>query len=449
MPDRAPGKTWAALAGLAIVAVATRAWFLAGPQIDYDEGVYWQSLRALSEGHALFSSVYSSQPPGFLLLLSPFYDILGHSLAGARAGVAVLSLLGIAAAYVVMSQIAGRTAGLAAAAILVADPLYLRQSVTLQADGPALALALCAIAAATLGRRAPSGGRRLPAAVAAGALLGIACMVKLLALPALLPLGLLLLPSRARLLAATAGGLVAVAALLAPFAGELGLVARQSIGLHVAASAGPLTSVDALWSLARWEIPLLVVATLSVAFHRPLSELLIAGGWLALTVFAMAFIHPLWPHHLVAASVPLTLLAAPLASSMAAQRVVAAWAVGAAAAGLGVAIVLSQQSPTPASTVARLAQLTRPGEKVISDDQFGTALAGRDTPPELVDTSLVRVRSGDLSLSTVEGLARRDGVRVLVLATGRLVLLPGLVDWASTAYPRQETVGGERFLETP
>ena len=59
------GGTAGLLAVLA-VAVVLRAPLLAGGQIDYDEGVYWQSLRALAAGKALFTSVYSSQPPAFL-----------------------------------------------------------------------------------------------------------------------------------------------------------------------------------------------------------------------------------------------------------------------------------------------------------------------------------------------------------------------------------------------
>ena len=47
------------------VALALRAPLLGGGQIDFDEGVYWQSLRALAAGGALFAEVYSSQPPAF------------------------------------------------------------------------------------------------------------------------------------------------------------------------------------------------------------------------------------------------------------------------------------------------------------------------------------------------------------------------------------------------
>src|SRR5262252_9827034 len=51
---------------------------LHGQQPDYDTGVYWQSLRAMAAGHSLFGSVFSSQPPLFLLSVYPFYMIFGQ-----------------------------------------------------------------------------------------------------------------------------------------------------------------------------------------------------------------------------------------------------------------------------------------------------------------------------------------------------------------------------------
>src|SRR5690348_107039 len=116
---------------LLLAAVLVRAPLLAGGQIDYDEGVYWQSLRAIAAGHALFASVYSSQPPAFLLLLLPGHLASGGALLADRITVLALSLAGIAAAGRTAGLLAGRWAGLLAAALLAADPLFLRQSVTL------------------------------------------------------------------------------------------------------------------------------------------------------------------------------------------------------------------------------------------------------------------------------------------------------------------------------
>src|SRR5215467_7579356 len=82
---------------LVAVAAAVRAPLLGGGQLDYDEGVYWQSLRALAAGHPMFASVYSSQPPAFLVLLLPGHLAAGGGLAADRLTVLVLSIAGIAA----------------------------------------------------------------------------------------------------------------------------------------------------------------------------------------------------------------------------------------------------------------------------------------------------------------------------------------------------------------
>src|SRR5215471_14608240 len=91
-----PHRLTTPLAAGAVLAAAIvlRAPLLGGGQIDYDEGVYWQSLRALAAGRPLFSAVYSSQPPAFLLLLLPVHLALGGSIAGDRLTVLVVALAG-------------------------------------------------------------------------------------------------------------------------------------------------------------------------------------------------------------------------------------------------------------------------------------------------------------------------------------------------------------------
>ena len=61
----------------------------------------------------------------------------------------------------------------------------------------------------------------------------------------------------------------------------------------------------------------------------------------------------------------------------------------------------------------------------------------------------VRVRSGDLALSQIQALAHRDGVRLVVLESGRLKLVPGLLDWTAAAYPVREQAGDAVLLEAP
>jgi hypothetical protein len=66
---------------------------------DFDEGVYWQSLRALGRGEPLFGTVFASQPPAFYYAMLPFY-LVGHSIFALRIGVLVLSAAGLAFGHI-------------------------------------------------------------------------------------------------------------------------------------------------------------------------------------------------------------------------------------------------------------------------------------------------------------------------------------------------------------
>jgi hypothetical protein len=76
-----------------------------------------------------------------------------------------------------------------------------------------------------------------------------------------------------------------------------------------------------------------------------------------------------------------------------------------------------------------LQQLTRPQQQVITDDQYIAALAHRDVPPELVDTSNVRIATGYLTAQQVITQARQPQVGAVLFYTGRLDELPGVRAW--------------------
>src|SRR5690242_13938314 len=111
---------------------------------DFDEGVYWQSIRALARGEPLFSSVFASQPPGFYGLLLPLYAV-GRSLASLRLTVLIIGLVGLGATYLAGRLLAGPVAGLIATALVATSPLYFHQSAIIQADGPSVALSAAAV----------------------------------------------------------------------------------------------------------------------------------------------------------------------------------------------------------------------------------------------------------------------------------------------------------------
>src|SRR5262249_27172579 len=125
---------------LVSIAIAMRLYGL-GRLFDdgYDEGIYWQSLRSMHAGFGLYDQIFHAQPPLFLLSIYPFYAIFGQSIVAARAGIAVLSLLGLLGAYMIGNALASRAGALAAMVLAVFTPLYLAESRILRADGPATA----------------------------------------------------------------------------------------------------------------------------------------------------------------------------------------------------------------------------------------------------------------------------------------------------------------------
>jgi hypothetical protein len=83
---------------------------------------------------------------------------------------------------------------------------------------------------------------------------------------------------------------------------------------------------------------------------------------------------------------------------------------------------------------------------VITDAQFIAGLAQRNTPPELVDTSYVRINTGFVTTRQVIQIAGQPRVQAVLFYTGRLQKLAGLHDWVSQHFRRVHTYGGEQEL---
>jgi hypothetical protein len=251
-----------------------------------------------------------------------------------------------------------------------------------------------------------------------------------------------------RLGAAVLGGAVATAAMLLPFAAAWPELWRQVVGLHLGARALPLGGLDATTLLREAPFVLVALAGGLVAVRR--APLLAATGaaWAGAAALLMVVQHPLWPHHAVVLVPALALLGGGLAlaapARVAALACLAALAVSLVSAGL---VRGQEQAPAvDAPVVEALRGATQPGDLVVTDDQFAAALAGRDVPPELVDTSFVRVESGDLTAAEIEAVASRPGVRAVLFSSGRLAQVPGLRDWVASRFPHAIDIGPSRTL---
>src|SRR5450755_1473210 len=88
---------WAIVICAMAAALWLRLWSLGSPASqNYDEGVYWLTLRAMDAGHTLYRDVFYSQPPAFLEGIYPIYAGLGRSIWSARISIAAFSLVGYA-----------------------------------------------------------------------------------------------------------------------------------------------------------------------------------------------------------------------------------------------------------------------------------------------------------------------------------------------------------------
>lgn len=479
--------TWVAL-GVLAVALLLRLNHLADPADNYDEGSYVASLRLMAHGAPLYGAISHGQPPLFLLGLYPWFVALGGTLSAARLGVVAYSLLGLGAAWWIGRAFGGPRVALVALTLLAFDPLYLTQSRAVQAEVSSLAWALVALAAAVWYARRPA--RWL--ALLAGAALVAACLTKLAGALAIVPVLAYLLrpawaaplaaimqarrwPSRAQwgtlwraarpTLAWTAvgAGIAALVALL-PVAGNLGAMWRQVFAIRVVAEHIPgfaRSNNPGLIASAWWEAPLLAVAIL-VAIHgwrHRRWDAIVLALWAGISLLALCLQSPLFAHHLALAVPPLVLLAAIAPGDLALPGL--RRLAGPALSGALVALVLlvsfatdivqlSDQAahlPNTALLAALdLNSLTLPSDLVITDDPIIAVFAGRDVPPNLADTSQVRIAAGMLTARDVEAAARDPHVTAILWYSGRFDLLPGLRAWIDAHYMKVIDYGGGRNL---
>jgi len=471
-----------ALAVIAAAAVALRLWPIGGVATDYqDEGVYWQSLRAMAAGQPLFTAVFSSQPPFFLLSLYPFYLLLGQTLVAARLTVALYSLVGLGAIYYAGRALGGRWAGPVACALLAIDPLYLTESHTLQAEAPSLAFALLAVALAADALRRAGGPRRALAA-ASGVALGLGVMTKLSDIVTLAPVAILLaaplyapsidaraaarprVSSRTALASAlpdlalcAAGLVVACAAVLAPFLVAHAPVYDQAVRFHLVtertwlAHGGWHGNISVLRAdlTGAYALPYaaLAVGACLLAVWRRTWVVAVPVAWLLASLAFLVRQLPLYSHHLVVVAPPLALLAglaltplARFAASPHARRQgmpVQALVVGVVTVLVALSLLFEARqgiaddraaarpvSPLQARVARALRAATRPDESIATDNQYVAGLAGRTVVPQLVDTSQVRIVTGCLaprymSVGMVEDLITRAHVRVILFGSPR------------------------------
>ena len=420
----------AALLGLA-------AWVFTIPfhaAANYDEGNYLAALTDLRHGLVLGKDVYADQPPGWYSLLRLDAFVFGNSINGIRAGLLIVALAGVVAAWACARKL-GPLPAFGAAALLIVAPPYPLQAVQIEADSAAAVLGLVAIALAVWAF--PGRGSKTLATLV-GVVLVCAISVKLSATTALLPCAAIALYKKRLVVWTLLGAAVTLGVEAFAFRHELRQIEHGVIGQHVSALGSShfsrSSNFDRLMHFLNWHTPFAwlvaaaVIASIWLAVTRVRGVRLLGALWLyvpAASLFILSM-KPLLDHHFVIMAVAVAPPAGAALGLAAARlrREAAAVLVLAAATFIGAGYYQQHRqlgrvsAPEPRwvhVASAWLRSQTRPDEYVATDIPLLAYYAHRRLVPDFVDSSFTRLSVGDLPPSRVFADLARYHVRVAAI----------------------------------
>ena len=293
--------------------------FFASRHLSYDDGVYGVSVVDMRHGLAPYTGVFSAQGPLHFPLLY-VGDLIGlRTLNGPRVTPMLAGIVATIAVWAIGRRIAGARAGFIAGLLVATSGSMIWTTGQVTGDGPASALAVCAVWAALAYRDDP----RLRRALLAGAGDGRRTRGEATPVAAVLPVGWWLW-SRRRVdhLAAAIGAAVVVwFASAVPWG--LGNVWRQSVTYNRGAGPrygnldqlGKLSSTLAsrdLLVVAALVFALITVVVVSRKLDADRADVAVLAVWAVATALVLVLEPALYRNHLAAIVPPLALLAGVL-----------------------------------------------------------------------------------------------------------------------------------------
>src|SRR5947209_3688247 len=485
---------WGVLVALLAIAFGMRFYGLGLPfdRDGYDEGVYWQTLLSMRAGYTLYQQIFYSQPPFFMFSTYPFYILFGGTLWSARFGIALVSLFGLVGAFFMGKSLSGRLGAIAAVLLLVIDPLYLSQSQKIEAEVSSAAFSFLAVGAAYLWWEIPEGAVGLSLAALSGVALSLGILCKLLSITSIVPISLLLLARFWQIWRKTPGtswrnslypmALLVIASIgtmlvvLLPLLGTYSSMIRDVITFHTHARTilinNQVHNIEILRSYFLTNWPLVIVALFGVfnALLRRDWRFIPLLAWLLVSTYMLLLVVPLFNRHFIALQPALIAMAVMGLSRAFPMGFVSRFKLPEIMPVLGVLLIMLNivtdlpQYPSYYQSADRhgsdayiglqkqvardLHNSITADQFVITDGQYTAAIADRRTPPSLVDTSIVRVVSGSVTLQQLESEASQPQVHAVLFFMARLHLpqVAGFHAWVSQHFHLKYRYGPGREL---
>lgn len=425
--------------------------FFAERHLTFDDGTFASSVIAMRHGGVPFRDVFSSQGPLFLPLVW-LGDLIGGRTLDSPRVTAVVSGVALAmVTYWAALAITDRAGALFAGALTATSGVVAWVTGPIAADGPALVFAAGAMGLALRFRRFPSTWR----AVALGVAVGAALSTKAIEAHVVVPVGLVLaaplwegLRDRRLDTAALLRGLVAAtnaAAVFLAMSIPFGLadVWDQSFNYRTEAATGPepiansakiistlwdrdlalylLTAVCLLGAVLRWRdaVPRWFGdddRALPSSGSPPGDGVIVASWAIAMLMWLLFAVSPMWRAHVSAVTVPLALVLARYRPPV--RTLVAAGAIAIPLVGLQLHDLLD---PSPYSRrdqeIVDALEALPDGAWAIPDDPGWAWRAGRRTTDDLVDPSMLRVQQGRYTSASLARQAADSHVCAVVVSS--------------------------------
>ncbi|MGB9760010.1 MAG: FtsX-like permease family protein [Thermoproteota archaeon] len=460
---------------------------------DYDEGVYLQTAKQFINGYQLYSQVFLSQPPLFIYFISFFFLILGENVYAGRVAIAFFSIIGgIITFFISKELVKSKPTAMLSLIVLMLNNVFLYYSRAVEGEVPSVVLSLAAIFFMLKFAK----GKELTYIFASGLFLSLAMLTKFFAASTAFSLLLFLFvysfSSNRRLVFSEkkirlfvkritffiAGGLLPLLILLPYFFNFSSFYSQLFLfHLHKPTGGSVLEKLIQIKSYLSSDLDILlfgIVGFIIAVVTLNVGALLISLWLFSSIVMLVLLPQPLWYHHLVIIVPSLAILSSitfdfviragkSLNSRIQKDRYknfilfVLPFTLFVLPFILymphipkliynDVQIIFYRQNALETEVAKLLDNVTNKTDWVISDDQLTVFVADRNVPPELCDTSFMRIGSGYLTTSELINLSEKYNVKVIIFWTGRLIQLKDFLNYTQRNFKCLKKFGNNQLI---
>ena len=456
----------------ALIFFLWQAAHLGGLRWDYDEGTYLATARLIRQGYGLYTEVAATHPPLFFYTLTSAFALPGNPIMWGRLIILLFSMVGLLATAFIAQQLGGKWAGLLTLVLLALHPTFWIYSRVVTGNVPSLSMAMLSLWLLLQYQAQQRKGWLL----ASGAAMGLGLGIKFLPMY-LLPLAPLLIfftyhPrldlnfkfNWKNLLADIAlwgfSSLFVLILLLLPFDRaavwqNIVAIRFQSQSTHLVEQPNwLLVTVNLLITFGGYS--LLALTGLFYQWRKTRWQSAWMLSWITLNLLVLLTYSPLWPHFFVTLTFPFAILSGVSLKAIGGhlqklrrKRPDFSPLNALAIAGLLWLILATPKNmmtnlkfmvaPTPPGyleTLDFLQQNADPARYLVTDEQLFFALSNVRLPPEVSDTSNLRIVTKPITGAELIALTEKYRPQIIIFgADGRFQRhLPDYVKWVSERY---------------